>query len=60
MRWAKNSAALEKHTKTASIADGTLTEAAAMLALLSDIKKLLDFDATLKFEPEEFMTIQPA
>jgi len=43
MRLAKNRTEIEASAKSASVADLTLNEAAALLMLSSDVRKVLDF-----------------
>jgi hypothetical protein len=43
MRCAKNRAAIEEQVKSATVADLTLNEAAAVLVLISDMRKVINF-----------------
>ena len=59
MRTAKNRAELEKRQNTQCIADLTLSEAAAMLALSSDLRKLMSFCKQLEDldDPEDVIKV---
>jgi hypothetical protein len=48
MRCAKNRAAIEEQAKSATVADLTLNEAAAVLMLSSDVRKLLEMTKTME------------
>jgi hypothetical protein len=58
MRCAKNRAAIEDQAKSASVADLTLNEAAAVLMLSSDVRKLLAFaKRAASADPGELISI---
>jgi Protein of unknown function (DUF3102) len=58
MRCAKNRAAIEEQAKSATVADLTLNEAAAVLMLSSDVRKLFAFAKRLEdADPEDVISI---